>query len=373
MAFERQVRALGEKVPFAVAAADFNSDGRLDLFVTSAKCDCASFLPGLPGGQFPREEILHPGLVPRGAVVADLNGDANPDVAVGNAQSNDVAVFLGDGRGKFETRKFRAGFAPFDLAVADLDADGHLDIAVANESNPPAEVQPPGEVSVLYGDGRGNFAPAQSLQAGTFPADIEAGDLDGDGRVDLAVVNWFSRDVYLFFNRGGRRFSAPVAIAHGGAIAYAIAAADIDGDGDIDLLTGHVGGEVRIFANDSRGQFHLQGALRAEAGLRHVAVADMDRDGNLDIVTANSLAHTITVFRGLGSGKFAPPQSFSAGRTPRWVAIADLNGDELPDIAAANSTSGDLTLLYQVRRSSAGTGRPEGPSERGRTAAPPKR
>jgi len=67
-----------------------------------------------------------------------------------------------------------------------------------------------------------------------------------------------------------------------------------------------------------------------------LAVADLDRDGRLDVVTANSLAGTVTVLPGEGSGSFADEVSTVVGGGPYTLAVADVNGDGKPDILTAD-------------------------------------
>jgi hypothetical protein len=93
-----------------------------------------------------------------------------------------VSVLLGNGNGTFQSRQtFATGQKPASVTVADVNGDGRLDLAVANASGR--------TVSVLLGNGNGTFQAARSFATGMGPYSVSVGDLNGDGRIDLATAN----------------------------------------------------------------------------------------------------------------------------------------------------------------------------------------
>src|SRR5207247_1648615 len=99
-----------------------------------------------------------------------------------------VSVLLGNGDGTFQAaQSFAAGTSPYSLAVVvgDVNGDGRLDLAVANHGYYSVR----GNVAVLLGNGDGTFQPAQSFAAGRYPISLAMGDVNGDGQPDLAVAN----------------------------------------------------------------------------------------------------------------------------------------------------------------------------------------
>src|SRR5689334_23199814 len=95
------------------------------------------------------------GATPGNLAVADFNRDRKVDLAVVNAESANVTILLGDGKGGFAPAPgspFPAGPHPNDIAAGDFNRDGLLDLAIANHETP--------EVTLLLGDGKGGFAPA---------------------------------------------------------------------------------------------------------------------------------------------------------------------------------------------------------------------
>ena len=114
--------------------------------------------------------------------MGDFNGDGKLDLAVVNNGSSTVSILLGDGTGNFTLASSPAtGSSPVSVAVGDFNGDGKLDLAVANEGS--------NTVSILLGDGTGNFTLAASPATGLAPVSVAVGDFNGDGRLDLAVGN----------------------------------------------------------------------------------------------------------------------------------------------------------------------------------------
>jgi hypothetical protein len=332
--------------PFALAVVDWNGDGRLDLAVTDLGSGTVTLLLADGDGTYRRSAAFAAGRIPRGVVAADVNADGKADLVVAGGQGNTAVVILGDGGGSGEVRSFAARIAPFHVAVADLDGDTHLDVAVANESNVEA-LRGKGEVSLLFGDGRGDFRRGPVLAAGSNPADVKAADLNGDGRLDLAVVNWDSRDVSLFFALADGGFSSASSVSYGGAAAYTLALDDLDDDRTPELIVGDARGDVSVLRRQAGGSFAVAERAHADRGLRSLAVADLDGDGRRDVATANTGAGTVSVLLHRADG-FAPPAHFAVGKGPRSVVAADMDADGAMDLVVTNGASGDVSILLNA-------------------------
>ena len=335
--------AVGVAKPFAVAAVDLNADGKLDLAVTDLGSDTVKLLLANGDGTFRGSGDFAAGKVPRGLAAADVNADGKADLAIAGGQKNTLEILLGDGTGSGEIKSYPARIAPFNVAIADLNGDRHLDVAVANESNI-AVLKDKGEVSVFFGDGRGAFRSGPVLVAGSNPADIKAADLNGDGRADLAVVNWDSRDVSLFFTQADGGFSAASTVQYGGAAAYTLAVTDLDGDRTPEIVVGDAQGDVFVLRRESGGSFAVAEKAHADRGLRAIAVADLDGDKHPDVATANTGADSVTVLLHRDHA-FAPPVYFAVGKGPRSIVAADMDADGRMDLVVTNGISGDLSLL----------------------------
>ena len=106
-----------------------------------------------------------------------------------------MSVLLGNGDGTFQAAvSFATGSVPTSVALGDVNGDGRPDLAVANALND--------TVSVLLGNGDGTFRAAVSFATGSSPQSVALGDVNRDGRPDLAVANGGGGDVSVLLNRG---------------------------------------------------------------------------------------------------------------------------------------------------------------------------
>jgi len=200
----------GATAPFGVAIADVNGDGHMDLLVANWWVGwpntegSVGVLLGNGDGTFQPAVIYDSGgTVAHSVAVADLNGDGKPDLVVANSGSGTVGVLLGNGDGTFQsaTTYGSGGGSPSTVAVADVDGDGKLDLLVAND-NTGAD----GTVGVLLGNGDGTFQPVVTYDSGGWgacnPQSLAVADLNGDGKVDLAIANCANSAVGVLLHAG---------------------------------------------------------------------------------------------------------------------------------------------------------------------------
>ena len=115
-------------------------------------------------------------------MVADLNGDGNLDLAVANLGDGTLSILLGDGTGNFTlTSSPNVNGYPYTVAVGDFNGDGILDLATANGNY--------NTLSILLGDGKGDFTLTSSPPTGSEPTSLVVGDFNGDGRLDVVAMN----------------------------------------------------------------------------------------------------------------------------------------------------------------------------------------
>ncbi|HUE21106.1 MAG TPA: VCBS repeat-containing protein, partial [Bryobacteraceae bacterium] len=215
----------------AITSGDFNGDGKLDLAVAIGNNNYVYELPGNGDGTFAAPIKVFANADPFFVTAADLNGDGKLDLVVVNqAGVNSVlSILLGNGDGTFSKPKdvFNAANNGYWIAVADFNGDGIPDLALANQNAP--------NVTILLGTGGGNFGTPAAVDVGSTSGSrgLAVLDFNGDGKLDLAVVNFISGTLALAAGKGNGTFAAPKLM--GMNQPAAVATGDFNGDGTTDL------------------------------------------------------------------------------------------------------------------------------------------
>lgn len=238
------------------------------------------------------------------AAAGDLNGDGKLDLALTNSNAHTVSILLGDGKGNFSSSaSYTAGGVPYSVAIADFNGDGTPDLAVANwqTGSPPGY---PGSVSILMGTGAGSFSTAATYTLSglaTSSTPVAIGDFNNDTFLDLAVITGT--------NSGG-----------------------------IDILWGRGDG---TFTSSTTA--YVEKSIPSQ--LSSVTAGDFDGDGNSDLAFTDLFGRSVGILLSNGAGSFGPVTKYTVPGQATYVAVGDFNGDGILDLAVANSYSSNFVSI----------------------------
>jgi len=287
----------------AIVAGDFNHSGHLGLAVVDTSNAATYMLLGNGDGTFAPSSaaFARSPLFDVTLATADLNGDGNLDLTFQNG------VVLGYGDGAFSAAGSLYASFPESVALGDFNRDGKLDAVVANGST---KSSPGSELTVSLGNGDGTFTPGSTISLGSDLLAVITADLNGDGKLDLAVADAGSNTVMVLLGNGDGTFGAPTTMPVGNE-PEALVAGDFNNDGKLDLAVANFNCTSLIPLNCGQG--------------------------------------TVTILLGNGDGTFtqASGSPYTAGKGPVSIAAADFNGDGKLDIAVANLTDGTVSIFLQ--------------------------
>ena len=226
----------------------------------------------------------------------------------------------------------------FSVAAGDLDGDGRPDLASANTfiAGPPPH---PGHVSVILHSqsSPGAFGGVMNLDIGSDPSKVAMGDLNGDNLMDLVASNDTSASISILFQNSSSHGTFLAAQNLGvGAHPNGVAIGDLNGDGHLDIAIADSGLSVLFQNAGVPGTFFPP--IRMGVSCSSVGIGDLNADGRADLVATGTNAGNVSILlqSPAGAGTFLPPQTVAAGFQPFNVAIADLNADGRLDLAIAN-------------------------------------
>lgn len=228
--------------PHGIAMADFNGDGKPDLATDDWQNNRVTVLFNDGKGGFLSPGVSFPvGKMPYHKLrAADLNKDGAADIVTTNFESGNVTILLGDGKGKFKEPKgspFESNRQPFGVAIGDLNGDGNPDLAVGHYSGHITDTSGD-RMSILLGAGDGTFRLAWSqLVPGKAPTIAAIGDVNHDGIADVVFGNYGSSSVTVVLGSRREFLLAPGAPLKVGRKPSGIAVGDLNGDGKADIVT----------------------------------------------------------------------------------------------------------------------------------------
>jgi hypothetical protein len=279
----------------------------------------------------------------------DLDRDGLVDVLVCDVVRHRVSWIRQFPKGTFtEIPVGDSVSAPAHVEPVDLDGDGDRDLIVASLSVLFPNNNRIGAVVALENDGRQRFTNHVLVDRVARVADARAGDLDGDGDLDLAVAGfgYDSGETAWLENRGPWKFQYHILQRLSGPVNTLVSDLDRDGRVDITSLVSQEWEEVWAFHNDGPGRFTpklLWGSTNADFGSSWITLVDLDRDGDPDFLYSNGDAfdyapansrpwHGVQWLENRGDLRF------------EFHRIAELSGASSPQ-AADIDADGDLDVV----------------------------
>jgi hypothetical protein len=229
----------------SVAIGDVNHDGRPDLVATDGGSDRVSRYFGLGGGAFGSRTDFVTGANPGEVAIADMNLDGHPDLVVANHNDDSFSVLLGTGTGSFGAKTdFATSNDPFNLAVGDVNLDGRPDVVTNDPLLDNASVR---LNTTAAGASPPTFGAKTDFASGTGPIDLAFGDMNGDGKPDLLQSNSASPSYYLSVLTNSTALGAstpsfdPRIDFTTGNIPLTFALGDLNHDGKLDVAVANRG------------------------------------------------------------------------------------------------------------------------------------
>ncbi|MGL2964935.1 beta strand repeat-containing protein, partial [Flavobacterium sp. RSB2_4_14] len=362
IAFANKVEFATGTNPQSVSIGDLDGDGKSDLAVTNPPSNTISVLRNtstIGNVSFATKVDFATSYVPISLNVRDIDGDGKPDLVVVNRGSHTVSVLRNTST--FGTLSFAAisdfatGIEPQSVSIGDIDGDGKPDLVVTNLNS--------NTVSVLRNTstpGIVNFETKVDLLTGDYHYSVCIGDIDGDSKPDLAVTNSNSSSVSVLRNTstmGTISFETKVDFATSNS-PISISIGDLDGDGKPDLATANFAdGTVSVLRNTSTlGTVNFATKVDFALGtislrLYSIGIGDINGDGKLDLAVVNYWGDTISVLRNtstIGTVNFATNVDFATSDSPNLVGIGDLDGDGKPDLSVATGDNNSVSVYRQI-------------------------
>jgi len=307
----------GQYSPMDLVVADVDGDGKLDIIADDYNNSTVSVYrntstPGnISSNTFAVRVDFVTGSQPQGIEVRDIDGDGRPDILVANSGDGTVSILRNTSvTGSLTTNSFApkiditTGSGCDCILVGDLDGDGKPDVIAANQNDGTLSLlrnlSSPGEITT------NSFAPKVDITVMSGLIRAAIGDLDGDGKLDIAVASYFPQTLSVLHNistPGDFSFDSPVNYPLGGR-GHSPIFSDLNGDGkpDIAVVT-ELNSLLSIFQNTSTPGSFTNNSLASRVDFSTgwnawgVAAGDLDGDGRPDIVFCNQYDSTISIYQ----------------------------------------------------------------------------
>lgn len=344
---------------YCIVACDLNGDGKSDIALANYSANKVSIFKNtstIANISFASKVDITTGSGPYSIASGDFNGDGKLDLAIVNKAGDSISVLKNTstiGTISFAAKvDFATNSDPQGIAIGDFDADGKPDIVVANHGAGKASVFRNTSTLATI-----SFSPKVDFTTGALPQGVAIGDFDGDGKLDFVTPDSIPSQISVFRNictPGTISFAAKVNFTVG-SFPHSVVVGDIDSDGKVDVATANDGGTISILRNiSSVGTilFATKINVAAVSGSTSIAIGDLDGNGKPDLAVTGYHSNVVSLFSNnsvVGSVAFAPARNFFVGNYTGGVAIDDLDGDGKSDVVDGEYYGNFSTLRNNMR------------------------
>jgi hypothetical protein len=330
--------------PIQTALGDVDNDGDIDA-VTIHFGNAAMMIDYNDGtGAFPTNDPLIVGSNAIKVKLADMDNDGDLDaVILRSTGANSINISENFGGGNFNTSFISVatgGGTKFDFDIADINGDGRLDISLINNSP---------QLVLLTNNGSFSFNNTPISLGSNTPSRIVNGDFNNDGRIDAAITCALQNNVLMCLtNSSGQYSSVNTVTALVNSNPFGMMAFDANNDNALDIITvnnGTANQKYSVFLNNGTGTTYTRTDVIA-LSLGEATPGDFDGDGDMDFVTTNS-SFNLVKFTNNGSGTFTQV-SFTTGNLYSNLNSADLDGDFDIDLFANANSSNLSTPIFNA-------------------------
>ena len=339
------------------ASGDIDGDGDLDLLVAGWAPNTALYFNDGSGDFTEDINIPFPEASNTVTIFEDLDGDGDLDLFFsggGNGIGAFAHIYLNNGSGNF-TQKSNPSLPPFtdgDATIGDVDNDGDLDIIISA-----SDMNDNYFADIYLNDGTANFtASGNTVFTAVRSCSLELIDVENDGDLDIIISGKQQNEnssVALYLNDGNGNFSMDTNSVFEQIIAQDIDSGDLDNDGDLDILMSGSDNNfatpfTNLYLNDGSGQFtKLDTTNLKQTLLGSNEITDLDNDGDLDIIITGAqggLPNILSIaYENLGNNQFVESDIFGGDYLTASV-VGDFNGDNLTDVIVQGHLEG--TKIY---------------------------